>query len=161
MDDLIIAVLTFAFVIGSSVLKSKNEKNKQETNKSAQHKPKSIPEIKYQTNQPVSQPKLERFERFEGNNWQSEDQQQNPFEKLRKDLNISIDSTISGINNDDTPKYENLENRLVSASRNKAIPKENLGLDKYMTKKNLARSFVMAEILGQPLAKRPYHMRNR
>lgn len=156
MEDILVPLLTFAFVIGSSMIKSFSDKRKEEATKGSTTQ-RSAPAQPKQ----VSQPKRDRFERFEVDDRQFEDRQNRQYDQLRKDLNISTKATIRGIEDNKVRDYENLDTLLVSASRKKVITKEEMGLNNYFTKKGLAGSIVMSEILGQPRSKRPYHPRNR
>lgn len=156
MEDILVPLLTFALVIGSSIIKSFSDKQKEEARKGSATQ-RSVPTQSKQ----VNQPKRERFERFEVDDRQFEDQQNKQFDQIRKELNISTKATISGLDDNKARKYENLDKLLVSTSRKRVITKKELGLNNYFTKKGLAGSIVMSEILGQPRSKRPYHARNR
>ncbi|HHU19402.1 MAG TPA: hypothetical protein GXZ58_04035 [Bacilli bacterium] len=153
--DLLVSLLTFVFVIGGSVVKSFSDKQKEEAKKRA-----PVKRNVYSPQKQVSEPKRERFERFEVDDQQFESQQNEQFEQLRKDLNISTKSTISSLHDVQT-EHEDLGKLLVSASRKKVITKKEMGLNKYFTDKGLAGSIIMSEILGQPRSKRPYHPHNR
>lgn len=156
MEEILVPLLTFAFVIGSSMIKSFSDKQKEEAKKS------SSPQRSIQS-QPkqANQPKRERFERFEMDERQFEKQQSQQFDQLRSELNISTRSTITGLDSDQRSGHENLANVLVSANRKRVINKKEIGLNKYFTSKGLVGSVAMSEILGQPRSKRPYHPRNR
>ncbi|GAA4078963.1 hypothetical protein [Amphibacillus indicireducens] len=154
--DLLVPLLTFVFVIGGSIVKSFSDKQKEEAKKQAPAK-RNI----YSQQKQVNEPKRERFERFEVDDRQFESQQNEQFEQLRKDLNISTKSTISSLDDEVQADHEDLGELLISASRKKVITKKEMGLNKYFTDKGLAGSIVMSEILGQPRSKRPYHPHNR
>lgn len=156
MEDILVPLLTFAFVIGSSIIKSFSDKQKEEAKKGSTTQ-RTVPTQPKQ----VSQPKRERFERFEVDDRQFEDQQNKQFNQLRKDLNVSTKATIRGLEDNEAREHEDLDTLLVSASRKKVITKKEMGLNNYFTKKGLAGSVVMSEILGQPRSKRPYHPHNR
>ena len=154
--DLLVPLLTFVLVVGGSIAKSFSDKQKEEAKKRAPAK-RNI----YSQQKQVNEPKRERFERFEVDDRQFENQQNEQFEQLRRDLNISTQSTISNLDDDEQIEREDLGKLLVSASRKKRMTKNEMGLNKYFTDKGLAGSIVMSEILGQPRSKRPYHPRNR
>lgn len=157
MDDVLIPILTFLLFIGGAVVKSFSDKRNEETTKkvpttrqAGRPQPRSNPE-----------PKQSTYDRFEMTEGQVEEQQTEQLDQLRKDLNVSTQAAYDNLERKAKQTKKDLDKLLISRRKNAAMKNEELGIKKYLTRKGLAGTVVMSEVLGQPRAKKPYRMNNR
>lgn len=156
--DILVPFLTFIFIIGSAIVKSAAEKkadhDKKQGSTTQSNRPTSQ---RSQTSQKVEpQRRQTRLERFNMENSELGNQKNQQLDKLKRDLSISTRASVS--NRDSS---SDLGKTLVSKTRKRTITKKEMGFEAYFTEKGLAGSVVMAEVLGKPRAKKPYHPRNR
>jgi hypothetical protein len=167
MEDIIVPLISFLLIIGSSVLKSKSNESKQAEKKTPkQMKPKSQLE-------PATAKRTEPSPRVET----ASEYEYSPYAEIEREQKLSTNQTMESQLDDLREKLavdsKKESDRKVSLSRQqmnkttKNMPvlepknevKRPLGLKSQLTKGGLKRSVIMAEVLSPPRAKKPYRMR--
>ncbi len=167
MDDIIIPLISFILIIGSSFLKSRSDDSKQTEKKTPkQMTPKTQPKpATVQRTEPSSQ--VETFGDYE----------YSPYAEAESEQALSTNQTMESQLHDlreklavDSKKESNQKVRASRQQMNKTTKnmpahepknqtKRPLALKSQLTKGGLKRSVIMAEVLSPPRAKKPYRMR--
>lgn len=163
MEDIIVPLLTFLFIIGSGIVKVMNEnKEKEKQKQSDQIKNKSAPRPQQQ----VVRTQSTRVESNQASRVDSRKTERNLVEQksdqldaLKRGLNISASKSINDLEGS-KKNFETEFDQLLVSNRRKHMIKE-IGLESYLTRKGLAGSVVMAEVLGKPRSKNPYRVNDR
>jgi len=165
MEDIIVPLISFLLIIGSSVLKSKSDESKQAEKKTPkQMKPKPQPATAKRTE---PSPHVETYSEYE----------YSPYAEAEREQKLSTNQTMESQLHDlreklavDSKKESNRKVRVSRQQMNKATKdmpvlepknqmKRPLALKSQLTKGGLKRSVIMAEVLSPPRAKKPYRTR--
>ncbi|PXW91624.1 hypothetical protein DES38_10450 [Streptohalobacillus salinus] len=155
MEDVLIPLITFLLVIGSSVFKSKSNQSKEDQRRSEQ-RPKQTPT--------VSNPNPGRVDPIRGEAETEmvmpDGDHQDQLERLRESLNLQSEQKQAQKNS----QAKKIERRTPLKSRtNKKRKTANSSqpLKKQLLRGGVRSSVVMAEVLSKPRAKRPYGRNNQ
>jgi hypothetical protein len=165
MEDIIVPLISFLLIIGSSVLKSKSDESKQAEKKTPkQMKPKAQPATAQRTE---PSPQVETYSEYEyspyaeaereqklSTNQTMESQLHNLREKLAVDSKKEFDRKVRV-----SRQQMNRTTKDMPVLEPKNQTKRPLALKSQLTKGGLKRSVIMAEVLSPPRAKNPYRMR--
>lgn len=167
MEDIIVPLISFLLIIGSSVLKSKSDENKQAEKKTPkQMAPKSQGQpATVQRTEPSSP--VETYSEYEYSPYAE------PESRQKLSTNQTMESQLHDLREKLAVDSKKESDRKVRASRQqmnkttKNMPtlepknqiKRPLALKSQLTKAGLKRSVIMAEVLSPPRAKKPYRMR--
>ncbi|MBM7541674.1 hypothetical protein [Amphibacillus cookii] len=156
MDEFIAPLITFLLIIGGSLLK--NVLNNTDNN-ADESKRKRTQQTKL--NRPVQE--RQKTERA-GSNEKAPNvaaQKNAQIEQLRKHLNVASDKNNNQVNKQAKQMQKKVESKLVSRQKTISPKAKRLAFKRNLSRKGLAESVVMAEILGTPRAKRPYQANTR
>lgn len=162
MDDIIIPLISFLLIIGSSVLKSKSDDSKQAEKKT----PKQMT--------PKSQPSQSTMQRMKPSPQVETSGDYSPYTEVKSEPELSTNQTMETQLRDLRDKLavdsKKESDRKVKTSRQQMKkttnrltmlePKQKvsspIALKSQLTKSGLKRSVIMAEVLSAPRAKKPY-----
>lgn len=150
MEDILIPLLTFLLVIGSSFFRNKSKENDQ-NQKTQKQRP--VPKQSRDTVSP--------YTGAEDNSGKSptyasafEENKESQMDRLRETLHIDSKSEQrSTLAEADAIRRQQKQKKIVAVKLQK-VP--SIGLKNQLTKKGLRRSIIMAEVLSPPRAKRTY-----
>lgn len=165
MEDIIVPLISFLLIIGSSVLKSKSDESKKAEKKTPkQMKPKPQPVT---TKRTEPSPQVETYSEYEYSPYQEKEQEE------QLSTNQTMESQLHDLRDKlavDSKKESDRKVRVSQQQMNqttKDMPtlepkkqiKRSLALKNQLTKGGLKRSVIMAEVLSPPRAKKPYRTR--
>ncbi|GEM00509.1 hypothetical protein SAMN05421839_10149 [Halolactibacillus halophilus] len=165
MEDIIVPLISFLIIVGSSVLKSKSDEGKQaekKTPKQMKTKPQPV-----MTERTEPSPQVETYSEYE----------YSPYAEAEREEKLSTNQTMESQLHDlrdklavDSKKESDRKVRVSRQQMNKTTKdmpapepkkqvKRSLALKNQLSKGGLKRSVIMAEVLSPPRAKKPYQTR--
>lgn len=150
MEDIIIPLISFVLIIGTSLLKSRSD-NKKKSDKQTQIKPKQRPSV-YEAvpKEPIYADQVKTDEPSVSTN-AMEDQ----LADLRKKLAVDTRKETQRKMRDSKQKIDRIASEQKIAVQ-KTVKRSPIALRSQLTKSGLKRSVIMAEVLSPPRAKKPF-----